>query len=84
MRPGSWRLKMTRRAFPAPPVCRTVVSARKVEEFKAAIRRKLVLEVAGEPRADIIRVAAEVPSDCLAGEKARQHYADPFYPGLDK
>jgi hypothetical protein len=61
-----------------------VLPVRKTEEFKEAIRRKLVLEVAGRPRADIIPVRADTPSDCLAGEKARQHYADPFYPGLDK
>jgi len=39
--------------------------------------------VAGQPRTDIIPVRADAPSDCLAGEKARQHLADPYYPGLD-
>jgi len=60
-----------------------VLPVRKVEEFEEAIRRKLVLEVAGQPRTDIIAVRADAPSDCLAGEKARQHLADPYYPGLD-
>jgi hypothetical protein len=61
-----------------------VLPVRKVEGLKEAIRRKLVLEVAGQPRADIIPARADAPSDCLAGEKARQHYSDPFYPQLDK
>lgn len=61
-----------------------VLAVNKVEEFGEAIRRKLVLEVAGQPRAEIIPVRADPPSDCLAGEKARQHYTDQYYPGLDK
>ena len=50
-----------------------------------AIRRKLVLEVAGAFRPPaIVPVAAEEPVDCLAGEKLRERFADPYYPGLDK
>jgi hypothetical protein len=56
----------------------------KAEEFALAIRRKLVLEVAGRsPAAEIVPIAAEEPIDCLAGEKLRERLVDPFYPGLD-
>lgn len=61
-----------------------VLPVREVEEFGESIRRKLVLEVAGRPGFDITPVRLDAPSDCFAGEKARQHYSDPFYPGLDK
>jgi hypothetical protein len=55
----------------------------KAEEFALAIRRKLVLEVAGRsPAAEIVPIAAEEPIDCLAGEKLRERLA-PYYPGLD-
>jgi hypothetical protein len=58
-----------------------VLPVRHKEEFAEAIRRKLVLEVATRP-AGIVRVAAEPPVDCLAGEKARDEHT-PFYPELD-
>jgi hypothetical protein len=52
-----------------------------VSRFEAAIRRKLVLEIAGLP-ARVIRAAETVRPeprvDCLAGEKARGRYVDPF------
>ncbi len=51
-------------------------------EFALAIRRKLVLEVAGRVPAGIVPVAAEAPVDCLAGEKLRERLA-PYFPGLD-
>jgi Protein of unknown function (DUF1194) len=59
-----------------------VLPVRRVEEFAEAIRRKLILEVAGAPAANIFAVAA--PSDCLIGEKARERYSDQYYPGLDR
>ena len=56
----------------------------KAEEFTVAIRRKLILEVAGRFPASVVPAAAEAPVDCLAGEKLRERLADPYYPGLDK
>ncbi len=57
----------------------------KAEEFSVAIRRKLVLEVAGRfPPASVVPIAAEEPVDCRAGEKLRERFADPYYPGLDQ
>jgi hypothetical protein len=56
-----------------------------VEEFAEAIRRKLVIEVASagaSNAARLVNVAAAPPSDCLAGERMRAQYADPFLPGL--
>ena len=57
---------------------------RSTEEFALAIRRKLVLEVAGGVQRDarIIPVATREPADCLAGERARSRYAEPYLPGL--
>ncbi len=52
-------------------------------EFAVAIRRKLILEVAGGFPASVVPAAAEAPVDCLAGEKLRERLADPYYPGLD-
>jgi hypothetical protein len=60
-----------------------VLPVRGVAEFSEAIRRKLILEVAGYPDGKIIPAAASEPADCLAGEKARERYADPYLPGLD-
>jgi hypothetical protein len=60
-----------------------VLPVRRVEEFSLAIRRKLILEVAGDTPARIIPAALEEPTDCLIGEKMRELYADPYYPGLD-
>ena len=49
-------------------------------EFRTAIRRKLLLEIAGiEPPARLIRVQAAAPesgSDCLIGEKQWRRYLD--------
>lgn len=52
-----------------------------IARFEIAIRRKLVLEIAGLPphliaAANALR--AEPRVDCLAGEKARGRYLDPF------
>lgn len=58
-----------------------VMPVREMQELAEAIRRKLVIEVAGTPRT-ITRVAAEPAIDCLVGEKARDREA-PFYPELD-
>ncbi len=60
-----------------------VLPVRKAEEFALAIRRKLILEIAARPQPDITPVAAEAPADCLIGERMRELYADPYYPGLD-
>ena len=60
-----------------------MLPVRNRDEFKLAIRRKLILEIAGRRSDRIIPVAAEAPVDCLAGEKLRQRLADPYYPGLD-
>jgi len=61
-----------------------VLPVRTVDGFSEAIRRKLILEVAGREPAQIVPATAAAGSaDCLAGEKARARYADPYYPGLD-
>jgi hypothetical protein len=54
-----------------------------IKEFAEAIRRKLILEIAGRVDATIVPVAAVASVDCLAGEKMRERFADPYYPGLD-
>lgn len=52
-----------------------IVTVDDVAEFPAAIRRKLVLEIAGQhPGAKLIPVAAAPRADCLIGEKRRQRY----------
>lgn len=61
-----------------------VLPLRRAEEFSLAIRRKLILEVAADPPARIVPAALEEPTDCLIGERMREIYADPYYPGLDK
>lgn len=60
-----------------------VLPVKKIDEFAEAIRRKLIREIAGTSEATIVPVAAAAPVDCLAGEKMRERYADPYYPGLD-
>ena len=60
-----------------------VLPVRRASEFSLAIRRKLILEVAAVPPARVIQAAAEEPTDCLIGERMRELYADPYYPGLD-
>lgn len=61
-----------------------VLPVRSAEEFAVAIRRKLILEVAGGPAARFIPVAASGPTDCLIGEKMRESTTDQYYPGLDR
>jgi hypothetical protein len=52
-----------------------IVTVDDVAEFPAAIRRKLVLEIAGHyPEAKLIPVAVAPRTDCLIGEKRRQRY----------
>jgi len=60
-----------------------VLPVRNASEFAAAIRRKLILEVAGRPSTTIIPAAAKEPSDCLIGERTRGRFTDQYYPGLD-
>lgn len=62
-----------------------VLPIRQVSEFATAIRRKLILEVSGtfDP-STTIKVQAEAPADCLAGERDRQRFSDPYFPGLDR
>ncbi|MET0575015.1 MAG: DUF1194 domain-containing protein [Mesorhizobium sp.] len=58
---------------------------RAVSEFSTAIRRKLILEVSGNPHGvAIVPAAAESPVDCMVGEKARRSLSDRFYPLLDR
>jgi hypothetical protein len=59
-----------------------VLPVKSIEEFAEAIRRKLIMEIAGRVDAAIVPAAAAVV-DCLAGEKMRERFADPYYPGLD-
>ncbi len=61
-----------------------VLPVRKAEEFADAIRRKLILEVAGAPAAQLFLAAAGTSADCLVGERARRRYSDPYFPGLDR
>ena len=60
-----------------------VMPVKSVEEFAAAIRQKLILEVAGQPALSIIPAALKEPVDCLVGEAFRKRYSDPYLPGLD-
>jgi Protein of unknown function (DUF1194) len=56
----------------------------RAEEFAVAIRRKLILEVAGGPvTGSLIPVAATPPVDCLIGERIRKLRTDQYLPGLD-
>jgi hypothetical protein len=51
-----------------------VIPVRATEEFADAIRRKLILEIAGLP-AQVMQAAetvAEPRTDCLIGEKSRR------------
>jgi hypothetical protein len=48
---------------------------RSADQFEAAIRRKLVLEIADQaPRSPLIRVADAKRIDCMIGEKLRQRW----------
>lgn len=49
-------------------------------DFATAIRRKLVLEVAGLPPARVMPVAERAPVDCLVGERAIEKYVLPSFP----
>jgi hypothetical protein len=61
-----------------------VLPVRAVSEFGTAIRRKLILEVSGDPDvAAIVPAAVEPPVDCLIGERVRRSLSDRFYPELD-
>jgi hypothetical protein len=55
-----------------------MITVKDVTQFQAAIRRKLVLEIAGlDPEPRLIRVAETVQQpriDCLVGEKTRGRY----------
>jgi len=53
-----------------------IVTVDDAAQFPSAIRRKLVLEIAGvEPKPALIRAAATAPRiDCLIGEKRRERY----------
>ena len=53
-----------------------IVTVDKLAQFPAAIRRKLVLEIAGVlPPPQLVRIAASAPRiDCLIGEKRRERY----------
>jgi Protein of unknown function (DUF1194) len=59
-----------------------VLPVRRAEEFALAIRRKLILEVAGIPSTHFIRVAATAPVDCLIGDRIRKLRTDEYLPGL--
>ncbi|MCB1500926.1 MAG: DUF1194 domain-containing protein [Bauldia sp.] len=61
-----------------------LLPVRSRDEFSLAIRRKLVLEVAGGPAIEArpVPVALRDPVDCLVGERTRERYAEPFLPGL--
>lgn len=56
-----------------------MVSVRDASQFEAAIRRKLILEIAGlEPRIiPAAEVVADPPMDCMIGEKLR--WNSPYY-----
>jgi hypothetical protein len=53
-------------------------------EFATAIRRKLILEVSGDPPDPKAIPIADQPIDCLKGERDRRKYSDPFFPELDR
>jgi hypothetical protein len=60
-----------------------------VGDLGEAIRMKLLREVfsadgRGNGEGGVISVAAEPPTDCLAGEKERARRTDQYYPELDK
>lgn len=55
-----------------------VVTVRNVRDFESAIRRKLVLEIAGSP-AHLVPAAADIAApriDCMIGEKTRGRWFD--------
>lgn len=58
-----------------------VLPVRAPGELADAIRRKLILEVSGA-MLPVRLVAEAAPADCLAGERFRARWADPFFPEL--
>lgn len=58
-----------------------ILAVRDPADFKSAIRRKLILEIAGGPAAVVptgsTPAQAEPPSDCLIGEKLRRQLWQP-------
>ncbi|GAA2856088.1 hypothetical protein GGQ99_002083 [Aminobacter niigataensis] len=62
-----------------------VLPIRAAAEFAMAIRRKLVLEVSGNTDlSPVVRIDAAAPVDCMAGERDRRIYSDPYFPQLDR
>ncbi|GAA2831893.1 uncharacterized protein DUF1194 [Aminobacter aminovorans] len=62
-----------------------VLPIKAASEFATAIRRKLVLEVSGDTDAlPVIRIDTEPRVDCMAGERDRRIYSDPYFPELDR
>jgi hypothetical protein len=59
-----------------------VLPVQQPDEFSTAIRQKLIREVAGGEQPQLIRAALQ-QTDCLIGEKLRERYVDPHFPGLD-
>jgi hypothetical protein len=59
-----------------------MIPIKEKSEFLTATRRKLLLEIAGDPSpARIIRVEApEETSDCLIGERQWRRYMDGRFP----
>jgi hypothetical protein len=58
-----------------------IVPVRSTSEFVPAIRRKLVMEIAGRAPPSIVRVAAKLRqrTDCLIGEKMWNQWMERFY-----
>ena len=58
-----------------------IVPVRSMSEFIPAIRRKLVMEIAGREPPRVVRVAATMRgrTDCLIGEKMWNQWMERFY-----
>ena len=62
-----------------------VLPVRRSEDFAAAIRQKLVMEVSRKrPTRQVIPVQTAPRTDCLIGEKLRPGFLDRVYPELDR
>ncbi|MGF7006522.1 DUF1194 domain-containing protein [Aminobacter sp. BE322] len=62
-----------------------VLPIRDIAEFATAIRRKLILEVSGTDAPPLPVKAEAAPAGyCMAGERDRRIYSDPYYPELDR
>jgi len=60
-----------------------LLDVRSPSELSTVIRRKLILEISGSPPPPKFTVVAnDEPIDCLVGEKIRQQFVDPHFPGL--